>query len=82
MGKRALGGWMGPASGRRALWFLQPERVLESAGEFFIWILCNPLKRRESTKGIQGKPSLSPWDSLVLFAFPWSKFAHQVVLIG
>jgi hypothetical protein len=29
--------------------------------KFFIWIRCNPLKRPDSTKGIQGNASLFPW---------------------
>jgi hypothetical protein len=40
-------------------------------GRFFIWIRCNPLKRPNSAKGIQGNPSLFPWFYLDLLAFIW-----------
>jgi hypothetical protein len=36
--------------------------------DFFIWILCNPLKRLDSAKGIQGNASFFPWISLDLLA--------------
>jgi hypothetical protein len=35
----------------------------------FIWIRRNPLKRPESTKGIQGNASFFPWIYLLLLAF-------------
>jgi hypothetical protein len=37
--------------------------------DFFIWICCNPLKRPNPAKGIQGNPSLFPWFYLDLLAF-------------
>ena len=61
---------------------LQPERVSERAGNFFIWIRRNPLKSPESAKGIQGNPSLFAWIPLVFLGFPWSEFARQVVSVG
>ena len=39
--------------------------------KFFIWIRCNPLKRPDSTKGIQGNASLFPWFYLDLLGFIW-----------
>src|SRR5258707_4397534 len=73
---------MPTASRRRPPCFLQPGRVLGSAGKFFIWIRRNPLKSPDSAKGIQGNASLFPWIPLVLLAFPCSKFARPVVSAG
>src|ERR1700733_15050208 len=70
------------ASSSRTPCFLQPGRVRTTAGDFFIWICRNPLKSRESAKGIQGNPSSFPWIPLVLLGFPWSEFARQVVSVG
>ena len=39
--------------------------------KFFIWIRCNPLKRPDSTKGIQGNASLFPWFYLDFLGFIW-----------
>jgi hypothetical protein len=44
---------------------------------FFVWIRCNPLKSPNSAKGIQGNPSLFPWNSLVLFGFAWRLFGSK-----
>jgi hypothetical protein len=47
------------------------ERQCGSGKDFFIWILCNPLKSPDSAKGIQGNPSLFPWISLDFLGFIW-----------
>jgi hypothetical protein len=46
----------------------QPETRVETGPEFFIWIRCNPLKSRDSTKEIQGNASLFAWFSLDFLA--------------
>jgi hypothetical protein len=38
----------------------------DAGKDFFIWIRRNPLKSPDSTKGIQGNPSLFAWFYLVL----------------
>jgi hypothetical protein len=46
----------------------QPERRVERSEDFFIWILCNPLKSPESAKGMQGNPRTFPFFSLDFLA--------------
>jgi hypothetical protein len=47
---------------------------LKEGTDFFIWIRCNPLKRPESAKGIQGNASFFAWIYLVLLALIESKY--------
>jgi hypothetical protein len=50
---------------------IKPPQLGTAAGalvqekKFFIWIRCKPLKSPDSTKGIQGNPSLFIWICLV-----------------
>jgi hypothetical protein len=39
--------------------------------EIFVWIRRNPLKSPDSTKGIQGNPSLFPWFYLGFLGLIW-----------
>jgi hypothetical protein len=43
--------------------------------EIFIWIRRNPLKSPDSTKGIQGNPSLFPWFYLDFLGLIWRNLA-------
>jgi hypothetical protein len=42
------------------------KRQVAKQKNFFTWILCNPLKRPNSAKGIQGNPSTFIWICLDL----------------
>ena len=46
----------------------QPERRVERAPDFFIWIRRNPLKSPNSAKGIQGNARIFPWFFLLFLA--------------
>jgi hypothetical protein len=54
---------------------MQPAPRAGPERDFFIWIRRNPLKRPNSTKGIQRKTRVFAWNSLVLFGLSWREFA-------
>jgi len=57
----------GEGATRHAIVIFEPQ--CDTGKDFFAWIRRNPLKRGESTKGIQGNASFFPWIYLLLLAF-------------